>query len=77
MDVYEKSLELHAQWNGKLETRSKCRVQSAQDLALTYTPGVAEPCRVIANNEEAVYQYTSKANTIAVVTDGSARNLEM
>ncbi len=72
MDVYEKSLELHAQWNGKLETRSKCRVQSAQDLALTYTPGVAEPCRVIANNEEAVYQYTSKANTIAVVTDGSA-----
>ena len=72
MDVYEKSLELHAQWNGKLETRSKCRVQSAQDLALTYTPGVAEPCRVIANNAEAVYQYTSKANTIAVVTDGSA-----
>lgn len=72
MDVYEKSLELHAQWNGKLETKSKCRVQSAQDLALTYTPGVAEPCRVIANNAEAVYQYTSKANTIAVVTDGSA-----
>ncbi len=72
MNVYEKALELHAQWNGKLETKSKCTVKSAEDLSLAYTPGVAEPCRAIAEHPELAYTYTSKANTIAVVSDGSA-----
>lgn len=72
MDVYEKALKLHAEWNGKLETKSKAAIQTAEDLSLAYTPGVAEPCRVIAKNPEAAYTYTSKANTIAVVSDGSA-----
>ena len=72
MDVYEESLSLHAKWNGKLETKSKCTVKTAKDLSLAYTPGVAEPCREIAKDPAAVYTYTSKANTIAVVSDGSA-----
>lgn len=72
MDVYEKALKLHEEWNGKLETKSKCTVKTAEDLSLAYTPGVAEPCRVIAKDPEAAYTYTSKANTIAVVSDGSA-----
>lgn len=72
MDVYEKALQLHAEWNGKLETKSKAAIHTAEDLSLAYTPGVAEPCRVIAKNPEAAYTYTSKANTIAVVSDGSA-----
>ena len=72
MDVYEKALKLHEEWNGKLETKSKCTVKTAEDLSLAYTPGVAEPCRVIAKDPDAAYTYTSKANTIAVVSDGSA-----
>ena len=68
----EKALMLHKQWNGKLETTSKCSVKSREDLALAYTPGVAEPCKVIAENEEAAYEYTLKANTVAVISDGSA-----
>lgn len=72
MDIYEESLKLHEEWNGKLETKSKCTVQSAKDLSLAYTPGVAEPCRVIAKDPAAAYTYTSKANTIAIVSDGSA-----
>lgn len=72
MDVYEKALNLHKEWNGKLEIKSKCTVKSAEDLSLAYTPGVAEPCRAIAKDPETVYTYTGKANTIAVVSDGSA-----
>ena len=68
----EKVLQMHAQWNGKLETVAKSRVNSREDLAIAYTPGVAEPCKVIANDPEAAYQYTMKANTVAVVSDGSA-----
>ncbi len=68
----EKSLELHKQWQGKISTQSKCPVKSREDLALAYTPGVAEPCREIAKNPEDVYTYTLKANTVAVVSDGSA-----
>ncbi len=68
----EKALELHQKWNGKLETAPKCNVASREDLALAYTPGVAEPCKVIAANPDAVYQYTIKSNTVAVVSDGSA-----
>lgn len=68
----EKALLLHEKWNGKLETVSKTPVKSREDLALAYTPGVAEPCKVIAQDKEAVYKYTMKANTVAVVSDGSA-----
>ena len=72
MTTNEKALLLHEKWNGKLETVSKTPVKSREDLALAYTPGVAEPCKVIAENKEAVYTYTMKANTVAVVSDGSA-----
>lgn len=72
MDVYEKALKLHEEWNGKIETNSKCSVKTAEDLSLAYTPGVAEPCREIAKDPSKVYLYTGKANTIAVVSDGSA-----
>ncbi|MBQ8591585.1 MAG: NADP-dependent malic enzyme [Lachnospiraceae bacterium] len=72
MTTNEKALELHKQWNGKLETVSKTPVKSRADLALAYTPGVAEPCKVIAEDKEAAYTYTIKANTVAVVSDGSA-----
>ena len=72
MTTNEKALYLHEQWHGKLETVSKSRVKTREDLALAYTPGVAEPCKVIARDREAVYRYTMKSNTIAVVSDGSA-----
>lgn len=72
MTTNEKALELHKQWNGKLETVSKTPVKSREDLSYAYTPGVAEPCKVIAANKEEAYTYTMKANTVAVVSDGSA-----
>lgn len=72
MTTNEKALLLHEKWGGKLEITSKAAVKSREDLALAYTPGVAEPCKVIAGNPEAAYQYTIKSNTIAVVSDGSA-----
>ncbi len=72
MTLNEKALALHEEWNGKLETVSKTPVKSREDLALAYTPGVAEPCKVIAEDKEAAYKYTMKANTVAVVSDGSA-----
>ncbi len=72
MTTNEKALMLHEQWNGKLETVSKTPVKSREDLSLAYTPGVAEPCKVIAGDVEAAYKYTMKANTVAVVSDGSA-----
>ena len=72
MTTNERALELHKQWNGKLETVSKTPVKSREDLSLAYTPGVAEPCKVIAQDKEAAYTYTMKANTVAVVSDGSA-----
>lgn len=68
----EKALQLHEEWNGKFETTPKMKIQTREDLALAYTPGVAEPCRVIAKDKEAAYKYTIKSNTIAVVSDGSA-----
>ena len=68
----EKALKLHEEWNGKFETTPKMSIQTREDLALAYTPGVAEPCKVIAKDQEAAYKYTIKANTIAVVSDGSA-----
>ncbi|WP_434687778.1 NAD(P)-dependent malic enzyme [Hungatella sp. SB206] len=72
MTTNEKALLLHEKWNGKLETISKAEVKSREDLALAYTPGVAEPCKVIAAEPETAYKYTIKSNTIAVVSDGSA-----
>ena len=72
MTVNEKALQLHEEWNGKLETVSKTPVKSREDLSLAYTPGVAEPCKVIAKDPEAAYKYTIKSNTVAVVSDGSA-----
>lgn len=68
----EKALQMHEQWNGKIETTAKSHVNSREDLAIAYTPGVAEPCKVIAKDPDAAYKYTIKANTIAVVSDGSA-----
>lgn len=68
----EKALSMHKQWNGKLETVAKSKVNSREDLAIAYTPGVAEPCKVIAEDREAAYTYTMKANTVAVISDGSA-----
>lgn len=72
MTTNEKALELHEKWKGKLETVSKTPVKTREDLSLAYTPGVAEPCKVIAEDKEAAYTYTWKSNTVAVVSDGSA-----
>lgn len=72
MTTNEKALHLHELWNGKIEMTPKCPVKSREDLALAYTPGVAEPCKIIAENAEAAYKYTMKSNTVAVVSDGSA-----
>lgn len=72
MDNKEKALKCHEEWNGKLETIAKSKVNSREDLAIAYTPGVAEPCKVIAKNKELAYKYTWKSNTVAVVSDGSA-----
>ncbi|MCM1121784.1 MAG: NADP-dependent malic enzyme [Eubacterium sp.] len=72
MTTNEKALKLHEQWHGKLETVSKTPVKTREDLSLAYTPGVAEPCKVIAQDKEAAYTYTWKSNTVAVVSDGSA-----
>ncbi len=72
MTTNEKALLMHEKWNGKLETVSKTPVKTREDLAIAYTPGVAEPCKVIAKDKEAAYKYTMKANTVAVVSDGSA-----
>ena len=72
MSNSEKALQMHEQWNGKLETTAKAHVNSREDLAIAYTPGVAEPCKVIAKDPEAAYKYTIKSNTVAVVSVGSA-----
>lgn len=72
MTTNEKALLLHEEWNGKIETISKCTVKSREDLALAYTPGVAEPCKVIAEDKEEAYKYTIKSNMVAVISDGSA-----
>ncbi len=72
MTTQEKAIFLHKEWNGKLETVAKSPVTSREDLSIAYTPGVAEPCKLIAANPETAYVYTMKANTVAVVSDGSA-----
>ncbi|MBR3770473.1 MAG: NADP-dependent malic enzyme [Lachnospiraceae bacterium] len=72
MDLKEKALQMHEEWHGKLETIAKSKVNSREDLSIAYTPGVAEPCKIIAKDKEAAYTYTMKANTVAVISDGSA-----
>ena len=72
MTANELALQMHKKWNGKIETTAKSHVRTREDLAIAYTPGVAEPCKVIAKDPTAAYTYTMKANTIAVVSDGSA-----
>lgn len=72
MDIKEKSLQMHKKWNGKLETTSKTSVKTNEDLAIAYTPGVAEPCKLISEDKSLAYTYTIKSNTVAVVSDGSA-----
>lgn len=72
MNVYEKALKLHEQWQGKMSTELKMELNNAEDLTYAYTPGVAEPCLEINKNVENAYKYTSKANTIAVISDGTA-----
>ena len=68
----EKAIALHKEWNGKIDTPPKCHVKSREDLAIAYTPGVAEPCKIIAKDKKEAYNYTIKSNTVAVVSDGSA-----
>ena len=72
MDYNKASLELHEKCGGKLEVALKCQLETKDDLSTAYTPGVAEPCRKIHENEEDVYKYTLKAHTVAVVSDGTA-----
>ena len=72
MTAKENALKMHEEWHGKIETTAKSHVKTREDLAIAYTPGVAEPCKVIAEDKEAAYTYTIKSNTIAVVSDGSA-----
>ncbi len=72
MNIYEEALKLHEENKGKIGTSLKVKMDNKEDLSLAYTPGVAEPCRKIAENKEEVYRYTSKGNTVAVITDGSA-----
>ncbi len=72
MDYFKQSLVLHKKLKGKLEIKSKIAVRNKKDLSLAYTPGVAEACRFIAKNKLAVFDYTIKSNSVAIVTDGSA-----
>lgn len=72
MDINEKALKMHKEWQGKLEITAKSKVKSKEDLSIAYTPGVAEPCRKIHQNKEDVYTYTMKGNTVAVISDGTA-----
>jgi malate dehydrogenase (oxaloacetate-decarboxylating) len=72
MDLKKEALELHEKHQGKIEVVSKIPIKNKKDLSLAYTPGVAEVCNAIVKNPEDIYKYTSKGNTVAVVTDGSA-----
>ena len=71
-DAKQYALDKHEEWGGKIEVISRAPITTPEELAVAYTPGVAEPCKVIAKDPSAVYEYTQKANTIAVVSDGSA-----
>ncbi|KGF09186.1 malate dehydrogenase [Clostridiales bacterium S5-A14a] len=72
MNKKEQALKMHAKWRGKLSIESKAKVTNREELAIAYTPGVAEPCLEIARDENLAYEYTGKGNLVAVITDGSA-----
>ena len=72
LDIYTESLEMHKKNSGKIDVVSKVRTDNEHDLSLAYSPGVAEPCRVIARYPEEINTYTARGNMIAVVSDGSA-----
>ena len=72
MNKKEQALKMHAKWRGKLSIESKAKITNREELAIAYTPGVAEPCLEIARNENLAYEYTGKGNLVAVITDGSA-----
>lgn len=75
MTIYEQALPIHKEWNGKIETTPKSHVNTQEDLASAYTPGVAEPCKIIAQDTETAYTYTTKANTIADVGSRAVKEL--
>ncbi len=72
MDAKQIALEKHAEWQGKIEVTPRCRVESMEDLAIAYTPGVAQPCLEIKDDIDLSYKYTRRSNLVAVITDGSA-----
>ena len=72
MDLKERALKSHEEWRGKLEVVTKCKIESAEDLTIAYTPGVAEPCLKIKEDKDLQYKYTGRGNTVAVITDGTA-----
>ena len=72
MDAKEFALKKHEEWQGKIEVTPRCKVESMEDLAVAYTPGVAQPCLEIKDNIDLSYKYTRRSNLVAVVTDGSA-----
>ena len=72
MTIYQRALEKHKEWKGKIETTLKAPITNKEELSLAYSPGVAQPCLEIAKDKDLVYEYTWKGNTVAVVTDGTA-----
>ena len=72
MDIKEKALKQHEEWQGKIEVTSRARLETPEDLSIAYTPGVAEPCLKIAEDKDLSYKYTRRGNMVAVVTDGTA-----
>ena len=72
MDYYKKALELHEKYKGKIDIKCDMPLNNREDLAVAYTPGVAQPCLEIAKDPENAYKYTSKGHLVAIVTDGSA-----
>ena len=72
MDIRQKSLEKHYEWNGKIEVVSRVPITNAEDLSLAYTPGVAEPCLEIQKDYNKSFELTRRNNLVAVVTDGTA-----
>ncbi|MBG9980512.1 NADP-dependent malic enzyme [Facklamia sp. DSM 111018] len=72
MDIFEKSLQMHYELNGKIEVVSRTNIETSEDLSLAYSPGVAEPCRAIAANYEESFKLTRRSNLVAVVTNGTA-----
>ncbi len=72
MDKKQLAIEKHREWKGKIEVISRAPITNREELSLAYTPGVAEPCLLIAENEDLAYEYTRKGNLVAVITDGTA-----